>query len=112
MRFSTHFQESADVVAVCQFLACFALRPPPPCFLLLLRRELRWAAHMLAARLRPAPAFRRARADLVAFHVRSPASTAIIKRPVLVAVSAHGSATMGKFSNGELAPRSTLFQTA
>src|ERR1700760_959201 len=53
----------ADVVALRQFLECFALPPPPPRFLLLPRRELRWAAHVLPARLRPAAAFRRAGAD-------------------------------------------------
>ena len=39
-----------------------------------------------------APAFGGAGADKIAFHVRSPPSTPSIKRPVLVPVSAHGSA--------------------
>src|SRR5689334_8754052 len=48
---------------------------------------------MLPARLRPAASFRRARPDEVALHVRQPPRTAIINRPVLVPVSAHGSAS-------------------
>jgi hypothetical protein len=44
----------SGVVALRQFLERFALCSPPPCFLLLLRRELRWAAHVLPASHRPA----------------------------------------------------------
>src|SRR5271166_3472343 len=63
----------ADVIAFRQFLERFALSPPPPCFSLLLRRELRRAAHMLPARLGPATAFRRPGADKIALHVHQPA---------------------------------------
>jgi hypothetical protein len=63
----------ADVVALRQFLERFTLRPPPPCFSLLLRREARRSAHVLPARLRPAAAPRRAGADQVAVYVRQPA---------------------------------------
>jgi hypothetical protein len=63
----------ADVVAFRQCLESFALGPPPPCFFLLLRRELRRRADMLPARLRPAPAFRRAGTDEVTLDIREPA---------------------------------------
>jgi hypothetical protein len=48
---------------------------------------------MLAALLRPAAALGGAGADKIALHVRQPPRTAIINRPVLVPVSAQGSAS-------------------
>ena len=47
---------------------------------------------MLSLGLGAAPAFGGAGADKIAFHIGKPPSTASIKRPVLVPVSAHGSA--------------------
>ncbi len=59
----TRNRRSADVVALRKFLKHGPFRPPPPCFLLLLRRELRRSAHVLPARLGSLAAFRRAGAD-------------------------------------------------
>src|SRR6202162_4129150 len=91
----------AYIVALGEFRKRCPLCPPPPCFLLLQRRELRRSPHVLPARLRPAAALRRPGADQVALP-----STAIISRPVLVAVSAHGSA-----SDRNCPPASTICLT-
>jgi hypothetical protein len=47
----------------------------------------------LPLHLGAAPAFSGAGADKIALNIRKPAGTASIKRPVLVPVSAHGSAS-------------------
>ena len=58
-----------DIVALGEFRKRRALGPPQPCFLLLLRRQLQRAAHVLPAYLRPAAALCRPGADQVALYV-------------------------------------------
>ncbi len=82
----------ADMVTARQFLERCTLGASAAGLHLLRVGQLRAAADALPARLRLAPAFCRAGADWIALHVGQSAEHGIIKRPVLVDVSAHGCA--------------------
>jgi hypothetical protein len=85
----------ADIVALRQFLQRSALRAPSDGLFLLGRCEGRGAAHVLPlglARLLPSAVRVRIRSRSTSAR---PPRTASIKRPVLVPVSAHGSARIG-----------------
>jgi hypothetical protein len=83
----------ADIVAAGEFVERSALHTATAGLFLLYRSECRGSAHVLSLGLGAASAVGGAGADKVALHVASPPNTAIISRPVLVPVSAHGSAS-------------------
>jgi hypothetical protein len=83
----------ADIVAAGEFVERSALHTATAGLFLLYRSECRASAHVLSLGLGAASAVGGAGADKVALHVASPPNTAIISRPVLVPVSAHGSAS-------------------
>ena len=82
----------AHVVAAGKFSKRRAFGASSPRFGLLRFSKFRGSAYVLPALLRTAPAFGSAGADKIALNIGQPPSTASIKRPVLVPVSAHGSA--------------------
>jgi hypothetical protein len=82
------------MIAQGQFGKRRALRPSPAGLGLLRVGEFRGSTHMLPALPRPAAALGGAGPDKIALHASaSPPRTAIINLPVLVPVSAHGSAS-------------------
>src|SRR5271166_5478737 len=61
-----------DAVALRQFLQCSTFGAAAACLHLLRVGKLRGSPHVLPARLRSAPPFRRAGADQIALYVRQP----------------------------------------
>ena len=85
----------AHAIAAGEFGKRSTFRPSPAGLGLLRICQFRFPAHALPALLRLAAALGGADADKIALHSAKPPKTAIINRPVLVPVSAHGSAKAG-----------------